>query len=166
MKKRLSAKQAIERIPDGAVIMCGGFLGCGTAHRLMDALAASQKKNLTIICNDAGLLEGPNGEAYYGVAKLIHNHQVSRLIATHIGLNAEAIEQMNAGTMRIDLLPQGSLAEMIRAGGAGLGGILIKTGVGTLVEEAKDYVVGRQTVDGTDYLLMRPLKADVALLCG
>lgn len=116
MKKRLSAKQAVERIPDGAVIMCGGFLGCGTAHRLMDALAASQKKNLTIICNDAGLLEGPNGEAYYGVAKLIHNHQVSRLIATHIGLNAEAIEQMNAGTMRIDLLPQGSLAEMIRAG--------------------------------------------------
>lgn len=166
MKKRLSAKQAVERIPDGAVIMCGGFLGCGTAHRLMDALAASQKKNLTIICNDAGLLEGPNGEAYYGVAKLIHNHQVSHLIATHIGLNAEAIEQMNAGTMRIDLLPQGSLAEMIRAGGAGLGGILIKTGVGTLVEEAKDYVVGRQTVDGADYLLMRPLKADVALLCG
>ena len=71
MKKRLSAKQAVELIPDGAVIMCGGFLGCGTAHRLMDALAASQKKNLTIICNDAGLLEGPNGEAYYGVAKLI-----------------------------------------------------------------------------------------------
>ena len=150
MKKQLSAKQAVDMIPDGAVIMCGGFLGCGTAHRLMDALAASQKKDLTIICNDAGLLEGPNGEAYYGVAKLIHNHQVSRLVTTHIGLNPEATEQMNAGTMRIDLLPQGSLAEMIRAGGAGLGGTLTKTGVGTLVEDAKDYVVGRQNIDGVD----------------
>ena len=75
MKKQLSAKQAVDMIRDGAVIMCGGFLGCGTAHRLMDAIAASQKKDLTIICNDAGPLEGPNGEAYYGVAKLIHNHQ-------------------------------------------------------------------------------------------
>lgn len=166
MKKQLSAQQAVDMIPDGAVIMCGGFLGCGTAHRLMDALAASQKKDLTIICNDAGLLEGPNGEAYYGVAKLIHNHQVSRLVTTHIGLNPEATEQMNAGTMRIDLLPQGSLAEMIRAGGAGLGGTLTKTGVGTLVEDAKDYVVGRQNIDGVDYLLMRPLSADFALICG
>lgn len=166
MKKRLSAKQAVDMIPDGAVIMCGGFLGCGSAHRLMDALAASQKKDLTIICNDAGLLEGPNGEAYYGVAKLIHNHQVSRLVTTHIGLNPESTEQMNAGTMRIDLLPQGSLAEMIRAGGAGLGGTLTKTGVGTLVEDAKDYVVGRQNIDGVDYLLMRPLSADFALICG
>ncbi|WP_031473805.1 CoA transferase subunit A [Agathobaculum desmolans] len=166
MKKRLSVKQAVELIPDGAVIMCGGFLGCGTAHRLIDALVASHKKNLTIICNDAGLLEGPNGEAYYGIAKLIHNRQVSHLIATHIGLNPEATEQMNAGSMRIDLLPQGSLAEMIRAGGAGLGGILTKTGIGTLVEDAKDYVVGRQTIDGVDYLLMRPLRADIALICG
>lgn len=166
MKKQISAKEAAELIPDGAVVMCGGFLGCGSAHRLMDALVESGKTRLTIICNDAGLLTGPQGERYYGLAKLIHNHQVSRLIATHIGLNPEATEQMNAGSMKIDLLPQGSLAEMIRAGGAGLGGVLTRTGVGTLVEEAKDYVVGRQTIDNTDYLQMKPLRADVALICG
>lgn len=166
MKKQISAEQAAALIPDGAVIMCGGFLGCGTAHKLMNALATSGKKNLTIICNDAGLLEGPKGETYYGLAKLIHNHQVSHLIATHIGLNPEAAEQMNAGTMRIDLLPQGSMAEMIRAGGSGLGGVLTRTGVGTLVEEAKEYALGRQKIDNEEYLLMRPLRADFALICG
>lgn len=153
-------------IPDHAVIMCGGFLGCGSAHRLLDALVENKKTGFTIICNDAGLLTGPEGEAYYGLAKLIHHHQVSRLITSHIGLNPEAAEQMHAGELKIDLLPQGSLAEMIRAGGFGLGGVLTRTGVGTLVEQATDHVVGRQAVDGIDYLLMRPLRADYALICG
>lgn len=166
MKKLISVEEAINIIPDGAVIMCGGFLGCGTAHVLIDELASSKKKDLTIICNDAGLLDGPNGEKYYGIAKLIHNCQVSHLIATHIGLNPEAIDQMNEGTMRVDLLPQGSLAEMIRAAGSGLGGVLTKTGIGTLVEEAGDYTLGRQTIDNEEFLLMRPVRADFALICG
>lgn len=166
MTKHITVQRAVEMIPDHAVIMCGGFLGCGSAHRILDALAQSSKKDFTIICNDAGLRKGPNEEPYYGIAKLIHNHQVRHLITTHIGLNPEATDQMNAGEMKIDLLPQGSMAEMIRAAGAGLGGVLTRTGVGTLVEESKDYVVGRQTIDETDYLLMKPLRADVALICG
>ena len=81
-------------------------------------------------------------------------------------MNPEAIDQMNEGTMRVDLLPQGSLAEMIRAAGSGLGGVLTKTGIGTLVEEAGDYTLGRQTVDNEEFLLMRPVRADFALICG
>lgn len=166
MAECISARQAVTLIHDRAVIMCGGFLGCGSAHRLLDALVESGQKNLTLICNDAGLLSGPDGESYFGLAKLIHNRQVSHLIATHIGLNPEAAEQMHAGLLKIDLLPQGSLAEMIRAGGAGLGGVLTRTGVGTLVEQAADYTIGKQCVDGVEYLLMKPLRADVALICG
>ena len=166
MAKSITVQQAVDLIPDHATIMCGGFLGCGSAHSVLDELSKSSKKGFTIICNDAGLLESPAGEAYYGIAQLIHNHQVSHLIATHIGLNPEATEQMHAGELKIDLLPQGSMAEMIRAAGAGLGGILTRTGVGTLVEEATDYVHGKQTIDGVEYLQMAPLHADFALICG
>lgn len=166
MAKSITVQQAVDLIPDNATIMCGGFLGCGSAHRVLNELSKSSKKGFTIICNDAGLLESPEGEAYYGVAKLIHNHQVRHLIATHIGLNPEATEQMYAGELKIDLIPQGSMAEMIRAAGAGLGGILTRTGVGTLVEEATDYVQGKQNIGGVDYLQMTPLRADFALICG
>lgn len=166
MAKHITAQQAAAMIPNHAVIMCGGFLGCGSAHRLLDALVEHNKTGLTIICNDAGLLTGPEGEAYYGLAKLIHHHRVSRLITSHIGLNPEAAEQMHAGELKIDLLPQGSLAEMIRAGGYGLGGVLTRTGLGTLVEHETEHVVGRHTIDGVDYLLMKPLRADYALICG
>lgn len=166
MPQIISLQEAAERIPNGARILCGGFLGCGSPHRVLDALAQSGATGLTVICNDAGLQTGPGGEPFYGLAKLVHNRQISHLITTHIGLNPEASEQMHAGTLKIDLLPQGSLAEMIRAGGAGLGGVLTRTGLGTLVEQATEYVVGRQQIDGTDYLLMRPLRADFALICG
>ena len=137
MGKVISIEEAVAKIPDGATVMFGGFMGCGNAHKLIDALAKSGKKDLTMICNDASMAGGPLGEDYYGVAKLVHNHQVKKLIATHVGLNPEvATQNMQEGTLEVILVPQGSMAEMIRAGGAGLGGVLTPTGVGTIIEES------------------------------
>jgi acetate CoA/acetoacetate CoA-transferase alpha subunit len=152
-KEILSPQQAALKIHDGMTIMVGGFMTIGTPEALVNAVAQSGVTNLTIICNDAGL----PGK---GVGKLIENGQVARLIASHIGLNRIAGEKMNAGDMVVDLVPQGTLAEQIRAAGAGLGGVLTKTGINTLVEEGKQ----RVTVNGQDYLLEEPIKADVALL--
>ena len=104
------------------------------------------------------------GEDYYGVAKLVHNHQIKKLIATHVGLNPEVAQQsMQDCTLEVILIPQGSLAEMIRADGAGLGGVLTPTGVGTIVED-NPYCLGKQTIDGKEYLLMKPVHADVAVV--
>ena len=165
-KPVITAKEAAAMIPEGATIMCGGFMGCGNAHKIIDALSKSGKGNFTLISNDASMPGGPLGEDYYGVAKLVHNHQIKHLIATHVGLNPEVAQQMNDGTMKVDLIPQGSLAEMIRADGAGLGGVLTPTGVGTIVEDNKDFCLGKQTINGRDYLLMKPVHADVAIICG
>ena len=166
MPKFASIAEAVNLIPDGATIMFGGFMGCGSAHKVIDALSKSGKGNFTIICNDGSMPGGPLGEDYYGVAKLIHNGQVKRLITSHVGLNPEVAVRMNDGSLQVDLIPQGSLAEMIRAGGAGLGGVLTPTGVGTLVEEKTDFGLGKVTVDGRVYLHMRPLRADVAVISG
>ena len=166
MAKFVSLDEAVALIPDGATIMVGGFMGCGNPHKIIDALSKSGKGNFTLICNDGSMPGGPLGEDYYGVAKLIHNGQVTHLIATHVGLNPEVAARMNDGSMKVDLIPQGSLAEMIRSGGAGLGGVLTPTGVGTIVEDNKDFVLGKVTVDGREYLHMRPVKADVALISG
>ena len=166
MPKFVSIEEAVKLIPDGATVMFGGFMGCGSAHKFIDALSKSGVKDLTMICNDGSMPGGPMGEDYYGVAKLIHNHQVKHLIATHVGLNPEVAQQMNEGTMKVDLIPQGSLAEMIRANGAGLGGVLTPTGVGTIVEDNKDFCLGKQTIEGRDYLLMKTVHADVAIICG
>lgn len=165
MAEFISVRQAAERIPDGASVMVGGFMGCGSAHRVIGALAQTGVKNLTVISNDAAMRSGPDGGEYYGLAKLIHNKQVSRLIATHVGLNPEVARQMNAGELEVELIPQGSLAEMIRAGGAGLGGVLTPTGIGTVVERAS-HVHSVVEIDGKKYLLERPLRADIALICG
>ena len=167
MPKFVSIEEAVKLIPDGASIMFGGFMGCGNAHKFIDALSKSGVKDLTMICNDGSMPGGPMGEDYYGVAKLIHNKQVKKLIATHVGLNPEvATQSMQDGTLEVVLIPQGSLAEMIRADGAGLGGVLTPTGVGTIVEDNKDFVLGKVNVNGRDYLHMRPVKADVALISG
>lgn len=164
MAKIISIEEAIAMIPDGASIMFGGFLGCGSAHKIIDALAASGKKDFTIIGNDCGMATGPLGEEYYGMAKLVHNHQVKRVIATHVGMTPDVGTQgMVDKTLQVDLIPQGSLAEMIRAGGAGLGGVLTPTGVGTIVEDSP-LCLGKQTIEGRDYLLMKALKADIALV--
>ena len=165
MAKFVTVEEAVALIPDGATIMVGGFMGCGNAHKIIDALSKSGKGNFTLISNDGSMPGGPLGEDYYGIAKLIHNHQVKHLIATHVGLNPEVAQQMNEGTMKVDLIPQGSLAEMIRANGAGLGGVLTPTGVGTIVEDSP-FCLGKQTIDGRDYLLMKPIRADFALING
>ena len=151
MAKIISVEEAIAMIPDGATIMFGGFLGCGSAHHIIDALSKSGKKDFTIIGNDCGMATGPNGDLY-GMAKLVHNHQVKRVIATHVGMTPDVgTQNMVDKTLTVDLVPQGSLAEMIRAGGAGLGGVLTPTGVGTIVEDSP-LCLGKQTIDGKEYL--------------
>lgn len=166
MPKFVSIEEAAKLIPSGAAVMFGGFLGCGSAHKLIDALSKSAVKDLTIICNDGGILGGPLGEEFYGVSKLIHNKQVKKLVATHVGLNPEVATQfMQDKTLEVVLVPQGSLAEMIRAGGAGLGAVVTPTGVGTIVEE-NPYCLGKQAINGKDYLLMAPVRADFAVIAG
>ena len=141
-------------------------MGCGNAHRFIDALSKSEIKNLTMICNDGGMPGGPMGEDFYGVAKLIHNRQVSKMIATHVGLNPEVgTQSMIDGTREMTLLPQGSFVEMMRAGGAGLGGVLTPTGVGTIIEESL-LCLGKQTINGREYLLMAPIRADFTVISG
>jgi acetate CoA/acetoacetate CoA-transferase alpha subunit len=153
--KIISMEQAVEQVKDGMTIMIGGFLGCGNPHRFIDALVEKNVKNLTLICNDSGFPE-------IGVGKLVVNKQIKKLIASHVGTNRETGNQMNSGEMEVILVPQGTLAEQVRAGGAGLGGILTPTGVGTVVEEGKQ----KLTIDGKEYLLELPLRADVALIAG
>ena len=153
MNKSVSCAQAVEMIPDGASLMVGGFMGVGSPHRIINELVAQKKKDLTVICNDAGR---PN----YGIAHLISAKLVKKLIATHIGLNQESQRQMIAGEMEIELIPQGTMAERIRAGGFGLGGVLTSTGIGTVVAEGKQVI----EVDGKQFLLEKPLTADFALI--
>ena len=153
MDKVMTVEQAILRIQDGATVMIGGFGGNGSPHTLIDALVKSNVKDLTIICNDAG-------EANYGVGKLITNQQVKKLRCTITGPNHEAVEMILKGEIDCELIPQGSFTEKIRAGGFGLGGVLTKTGLGTLVEEGKQKI----TVNGEEYLVEEPIKADFALI--
>ena len=155
MKKLLNIDNLRDHIFDGMSIMVGGFMVVGTPEFIIDELVNIRVKNLTIICNDAGL----PGK---GVAKLIKNGQVKTLIASHIGLNPEAGKLMSSGEMECILIPQGTLAERIRAGGAGLGGFLTPTGIGTIVEEGKQII----NTSGKDYILELPLRADLALLEG
>lgn len=120
-------------------------------------------KDLTVIANDCGMENGPNGDLY-GIAKLIRAHQVKRVIASHVGMTPDvATQSMTDKTLEVDLVPQGSLAEMVRADGAGLGGVLTPVGVGTIVEQSPP-CLGRQTINGKDYLLMKTLHADFALI--
>lgn len=153
MNKRISMEEAVNLIKDGDTIMVGGFMTNGSPERLIDALVAKGVKHLTLICNDAGFPDK-------GVGKMVAQHQFQKIIASYIGLNKEAGRQMTAGETVIDLVPQGTLAERIRAGAYGLGGFLTPTGIGTLVEEGKQ----KLQVNDKDYLLELPLKADVALI--
>lgn len=163
MAKRLTPKEAADLIPDGATIMVGGFMGCGSAHAVLDELIKTDKGGFTVICNDGSIPFGCLGENKYGVARLIHSGQVKKFCTSHIGMNPEAGEKMNSGEMEVELIPQGSMAEMIRAGGSGLGGVLTPTGVGTVVEDS-DHVLGKIELQGREYLIEKPMKADWALL--
>lgn len=155
MNKLISMSEAIEHIKDGMTVMVGGFLGAGSPHGIIEALVQKGVKDLTIIANDTSYPD-------YGVGKLVANKQVKKVITSHIGTNKETGKQMKAEEIEVVLVPQGTLAERIRAGGAGLGGILTSTGVGTLVEEGKKKI----EIDGKEYLLELPLKADIALIGG
>ena len=162
-KPVITAKEAAAMIPEGATIMCGGFLACGQARAIVKELVASGKGGFTLIANDMARAVGPMGEEFFGIAELIHNKQVKRVIATHVGMTPEVGQQNAEGTLEVNLIPQGTLAECIRAAGAGLGGVLTPVGVDTLVEESP-FCMGKQTIDGKEYLLMKPIHADVALL--
>ena len=165
MSKIVTIDHAVSLIPEGATLMIGGFLGCGSPHKIIDALSKSGKGGFTLICNDAGIPGGPLGEERYGVAKLIHNRQVKKLIITHAGLNPEVTEQVAEGILENVFVPQGSLVEMIRAGGGGLGGVITPTGVGTVIEDY-EYVHSRIEIGGKTYLVLNPLRADFALISG
>ena len=164
-KPVITAKEAAAMIPEGATIMCGGFLACGQARAIVKELVASGKGGFTLIANDMARAVGPMGEEFYGIAELIHNNQVKRVIATHVGMTPEVGEKHTAGELEVFLLPQGTLAECIRADSAGLGGVLTPTGVDTLVEDSP-FCLGKQNINGKDYLLMAPIHADFAVIAG
>jgi acetate CoA/acetoacetate CoA-transferase alpha subunit len=140
-------------IPDGASLMIGGFMAVGTPERIVDELVRQGKRDLTVIANDTAM---PG----VGIGKLVTARLVRKAIVSHIGLNPETQQQMIAGEIEVDLVPQGTLIERIRAGGHGLGGILTPTGVGTVVEEGKQ----KLSVAGKDYLLETALRASFALV--
>ena len=153
MKGALKPHEAASLIGDGASVMIGGFMAVGTPERMIDAIIERGVSDLTIIANDTAM----PGK---GIGKLISAGLVSRVIASHIGLNPETQQKMIAGEIQVELVPQGTLVERIRAGGMGLGGILTPTGIGTEVQDGKQIV----EVDGIPYLLEKPLKADFALI--
>jgi len=151
--KTTTLEEAVALIPNGASLMIGGFMAVGTPERLIDELVRQGKRGLTVIANDSAM---PGR----GIGKLVSAGLVRKVIASHIGLNPETQKKMLAGEMEVELVPQGTLIERIRAAGYGLGGILTATGVGTVVEEGKKKI----EVDGRAYLLERPLPADFALI--
>jgi acetate CoA/acetoacetate CoA-transferase alpha subunit len=151
--RKLSLEQSVALVPDGASLMVGGFMGVGTPERLVDEIVRQGKRHLTIIANDTAM----PGK---GIGKLVEKKLVRKVVASHIGLNPEAQRQMLAGELEVELVPQGTLIERIRAGGHGLGGILTPTGIGTSVEDGKRKI----EVDGQEYLLETALKADFALI--
>jgi acetate CoA/acetoacetate CoA-transferase alpha subunit len=149
----VSLEQSVAMIPDGASLMIGGFMGVGTPERVIDEIVHQNKRDLTVIANDTAV---PGR----GIGKLITAKLASKVVVSHIGLNPETQRQMMAGELQVELVPQGTLIERIRAGGYGLGGILTPTGLGTSVEAGKQHI----EVDGKVYLLEVALRADFALV--
>jgi acetate CoA/acetoacetate CoA-transferase alpha subunit len=145
--------QAVALIPDGASLMIGGFMAVGSPERIIDEIVRQKKRNLTVIANDTAMPDK-------GIGKLVTAKLLRKAIVSHIGLNPETQRQMLAGETQVELVPQGTLIERIRAGGFGLGGVLTQTGIGTVVEEGK----GRLEVDGKSYLVEVALRADFALV--
>ena len=151
--RTLPLEQSVALIPDGASVMIGGFMAVGTPERVIDEIVRQNKRNLTVIANDTAM---PGR----GIGKLVSAKLLRKVIVSHIGLNPETQRQMMAGELEVELVPQGTLIERIRAGGHGLGGVLTQTGIGTSVEEGKQ----RIEVDGKSYLLEVALRADFALV--
>lgn len=153
MNKVCTKEDVISKFCDGQTLMIGGFLAVGTPEVLVDALVEKNVKDITVIANDTAFV----GK---GIGKLVVNKQLKKAIVSHIGTNPETGRQMNAGELEVELVPQGTLAERIRCAGAGLGGVLTPTGIGTIVENGKKKII----LDGKAYLLETPLKADIALI--
>ena len=154
MKKQIITPEvAISKIKDGMTLMIGGFLAGGTPEKIIDAIVKSDIKDLTIICNDTAFPDR-------GIGKLLTAKKIRKVITSHIGTNPLTIEQLNNKEIEVLFVPQGTLAEKVRCGGSGLGGVLTPTGVGTVVEEGKQVI----ELDGTPYLLETALRGDVALL--
>ncbi len=148
-----SAEEAVARIPDGATIMMGGFGLCGIPENLIAALHARGTRDLTVISNNAGV-DG------FGIGTLLTTRQVRKMISTYVGENREFERQCLSGELELELVPQGTFAERIRAGGAGIGGFFTPTGYGTVVAEGKE----TRVIDGRHYVLEAPLKADFAFV--
>ena len=164
VNKIITAEEAVAGVKDGMTIMIGGFLGTGTPECIIDALVAKGVKDLTVIANDGGLPVGAyDAKTARGVGKLLEKGMIKHLIASHVGMNPLVGDGMNAGTLQVTLVPQGTLAEKIRAANYGLGGVLTPTGVSTPMEVEKDEL-GRDKqvleLDGRKYLLEMPLRAD------
>lgn len=155
MNKLITAKEACGFIKSGMTLLIGGFLKCGTPITVINEILKSDIKDLTIVANDTSYIDSDRG-------LLVVNRKVKKVIASHIGLNPETGRQMNAGELEVELVPQGTLSERIRAAGAGLGGILTPTGVGTEVQKGKEVI----EVDGKKYLLEKPLRGNIALIYG
>ncbi|MDG4952997.1 acetate CoA-transferase subunit alpha [Actinobacillus equuli] len=153
MSKVIPIAEVKKYLFDGMSIMSGGFMGVGTSAKLVQAVLDSGIKDITLICSDTATIET-------GVGPLIAHNRVKKVIASHIGTNPETGKKMISGEIEVELVPQGTFAERVRAGGAGLGGFLTPTGVGTVVEEGKQKI----QIDGKDFLLELPLKADLAII--
>lgn len=154
-----TADESIADLKDGMTIMVGGFMATGSPEHLMDAIVRKGVKHLTVIGNDGGV-PAKDGKTARGIGKLIEAGLVDHLIASHVGLNPQVGQGMMEGILKCSLMPQGTLAEAIRAGGAGLGGVLTPTGVGTIAAEGRDIIC----VDGRDFVLEKPIKADFAFI--
>ena len=153
MKPVLTPEKAVENIKDGSSLMVAGFMGCGNAFTLIDALISKGSKDLTLISSDTAHPD-------VGVGRLVCQNRVASLMASHIGTNPVSGQKMNSGEMKVTLIPQGTFAERIRAKGAGLGGVITPTGIGTEIEKGKQ----KLSVEGKDYLLELPLGAEFAFI--
>jgi acetate CoA/acetoacetate CoA-transferase alpha subunit len=149
----VSLEQSVAMIPNGSSLMIGGFMAVGSPERIIDEIVRQRKRDLTVIANDTAM---PGN----GIGKLVEAKLLRKAIVSHIGLNPETQKQMMAGELEVELVPQGTLIERIRAGGYGLGGILTQTGLGTSVENGKKTV----EVDERSYLVETALHADFALV--
>lgn len=154
MKNKLIKLENLnEIVKDSMTVMVSGFMGCGSPHKIIDKLVELGVKDLTLVCNDTGFVD-------YGVGKMVVNKQFKRIQTSHIGLNPEAIRQLNDKETEFELIPQGTLAERVRSAGAGLGAVVTPTGIGTLVAEGKETIV----IDDKEYLIEKPIKADIAII--
>lgn len=151
--KMINLDNLNEIVKDSMTIMVSGFMGCGSPHKIIDKLVELGVKDLTLVCNDTAFVD-------YGVGKMVVSKQFKKVQTSHIGLNPESIRQLNDKETEFELIPQGTLAERVRSAGAGLGAVVTPTGIGTLVAEGKETIV----IDGKEYLIEKPIKADIAII--